>query len=250
MTDALPDAEIERLRRELGERDDFVALATHEVRNQLHTLGLQLRLAQLALETKDLDTSAERIGKAQATLARYIERVTLMLDLTRLNADAYPLALRDVDVSETLRQIVEGLQSEAQFRAVALRTSLPPQCPALIDASALEHVVSNLLLNAFKHAAARNVTVSLLVLPGGERARIEVADDGQGIAEADRQRIFGKFERDAGSGARTGGSGLGLWIVRKLVAALGGTIGLASRPGAGSTFTIELPLRREGVEPR
>lgn len=241
------EAELRRLRQEIDERDDLVAMTTHELRNQLHTLTLQLQLARLAANAGDSVTTAERIAKAQASLGRYVERATLLLDLTRLNANAYPLQLREVDLSHTLRQIVDGLLTEAQSRGVGVTVSLPPACPALTDPSVLEHIVGNLLLNAFKHAACNTVAVSLQV-QGAESAQITVADDGRGIAPDDQQHIFGKFGT-ARSSARGSGTGLGLWIVRKLLEALGGTIALASRPDAGSTFTLTLPLRRGSRPP-
>ena len=242
------DAELQRLQQQINERDDMLAMAAHELRNQMHTLTLQLKLAQLAAEAKDSATTAERVIKAQATLARYIDRVTLLLDLTRLNAKTYPLALRDIDLSEVLRQIAESVLPEAQFRNVALTLSLPPACPARSDPAVLEHIVGNLLLNAFKHAACATVTLTLEALDG-ERAQIKVSDDGRGIAAADQQRIFAKFVGAAGDLGRGSGTGLGLWIVSKLVDALGGSITLDSRPDAGCTFTLSLPLRREGHAP-
>ena len=246
MTDAA-EAELQRLRQEIDERDDLLAMSTHELRNQLHTLTLQLQLARLAANAGDGATTAERIGKAQASLARYVERVTLLLDLTRLNANAYPLQLREADLSQTLRNIVDSLMTEAQSRGVGVTVSLPPSCPALTDPSVLEHIVGNLLLNAFKHAACGTVAVSL-EQPDAESARIVVADDGRGIAPDDQQHIFGKFGV-ARSGGRGSGTGLGLWIVRKLTDALGGTIALTSRLDAGSAFTLTLPLRRGSRPP-
>jgi two-component system capsular synthesis sensor histidine kinase RcsC len=233
------DDELYRLRRELAERDDLLALATHELRNQLHTLSLQLKLARIAADASDGANTSERLAKAQDTLARYIARLTLLLELTRVNADAQRLQAHEVDLSALLRQTVDTLQADAQYHGVTLTLSAPPRCPAHTDAAALEHVLSNLMLNAFKHAACRHVTVTLGC--DGERARIAVEDDGCGIAASDQQRLFGKFERD---GKRSGGTGLGLWICAKLAAALGGRIDLRSATGGGSTFTLEIPLRR------
>jgi signal transduction histidine kinase len=232
------DDELFRLRRELADRDDLLALATHELRNQLHTLSLQLKLARIAADAHDGETTSQRLAKAQHTLARYIARLTLLLELTRANADAQLLQAQDVDLAALLRQTVDTLQADAQYHGVTLALSVPPRCPARADAAALEHVLSNLILNAFKHAACRRVTLRLEC--DGERARIDVEDDGRGIAPSEQQRLFGKFERD---GTR-GGTGLGLWICAKLTAALGGTIALRSATGAGSTFTLEIPLRR------
>lgn len=241
--DAGADEALERLRGQLAERDDLLALVAHELRNPLQALALQLALVRKGVEgAASSEEMRPRVARAEVLLARYIDRATLLLDLTRLNADAYPLAARNVDLRELLAQIAQGLAPEAQFRGVRLELDLPnAPCPAQTDPLVLEQIVDNLLLNAFKHAACREVRLGLHCTPGSGRAQIVVADDGRGIAPEDQQRIFGKFEV-ARSGARGSGSGLGLWIVRKLLCVLGAEIALASAPGAGTTFTLAIPL--------
>jgi signal transduction histidine kinase len=233
------ESEITRLREALRERDDLLAMAAHELRNPLHGLSLQLRLARMAAEGGDAPGALQRVAKAEVMLSRYAERLSLLLDLARLNADAYPVTLQRVDLARTLRVLGETMAPEAEFRGVALHLQLPPTLEAVTDAGIVEQIVGNLLLNAFKHAACRNVTLSLSP-DGAQAAHIVVSDDGRGIPPADQQRVFGKFAvgRDAERGS---GTGLGLWIVRKLLAALDGRLSLDSRPQAGSTFTLRLP---------
>jgi signal transduction histidine kinase len=106
------------------------------------------------------------------------------------------------------------------------------------DRLRLDQIVSNLVENAIRYGAGRPIDV---VVEGDEAsARLVVADRGIGIAPDDQRRIFERFER-AVSPHQGGGLGLGLWIVRQIVEALGGTIGVASRPSAGATFTVVLP---------
>jgi len=233
------ESEIMRLREALRERDDLLAMAAHELRNPLHGLSLQLRLARMAAEGGDAPGALQRVAKAEVMLSRYAERLSLLLDLARLNADAYPVTLQRVDLARTLRVLGETMAPEAEFRAVALHLQLPATLEAVTDAGIVEQIVGNLLLNAFKHAACRNVTLSLSA-DGAQAAHIVVSDDGRGIPPADQQRVFGKFEMGSDAG-RGSGTGLGLWIVRKLLAALDGRLSLDSRPQAGSTFTLRLP---------
>jgi signal transduction histidine kinase len=101
-------------------------------------------------------------------------------------------------------------------------------------------VVTNLLTNALKYGAGTEVTIS--VSADATSARLTVADRGIGIAPEHVERIFGRFER-AVAAKEYGGVGLGLSIARDIVEALGGTLGVVSEPGAGATFTVELPLR-------
>jgi signal transduction histidine kinase len=235
----LPQGELDRLRAEVRERDDLLAMAAHELRNPLHALSLQLRLARMSAEGGDAAGSLQRVAKAEVMLERYVERLSLLLDLARLNANAYPLELRRVDLSRTLSQVAETMAPEAEFRSVSMRLDLPPSLEVTTDAAVVEQIVSNLLLNAFKHADCR--TVTLAMRPDGDAAVIvKVADDGRGITPADQQRIFTKFGV-AQESPRGSGTGLGLWIVRKLLAALGGSLSLDSRPQAGSEFTLRIP---------
>jgi signal transduction histidine kinase len=231
--------ELDRLRQAVRERDDLLAMAAHELRNPLHGLSLQLRLARMAAEGGDAAGSLQRVAKAEVMLERYVERLSLLLDLARLNADAYPVKLQRVDLARTLGVLADAMAPEAEFRGVALHLQLPDTLEVITDAGIVEQIVSNLLLNAFKLAACRNVTLSLQA-DGPQAVLIGVSDDGRGIPPADQQRVFGKFAvgRDNERGS---GTGLGLWIVRKLLAALEGHLSLDSRPEAGTSFTLRLP---------
>ena len=242
-----PADEAARLRQAIAERDDLLAMAAHELRNPLHALTLQLSLARTGAEAQGQAETAARIAKAQATLARYVDRVTVLLDLARLNANAYPLEPRPVDLSALLRGMADAMTHEAEYRGVRLELDVPPSCPARLDALIVEQILDNLLLNAFKHAACSTVTLRLRAR--GEVAQIVVADDGRGIAAGDHARVFHKFGT-ASATPRGPGTGLGLWIVLKLIDVLGGSITLESAPGTGSVFTLTLPLSHpDGATP-
>jgi signal transduction histidine kinase len=115
------------------------------------------------------------------------------------------------------------------------------------DRLRLEQVLENLLSNAFKYGAGQPVEV---VVGGGEgRALLSVQDGGVGIAAADVERIFGRFERAAPT-RNFGGLGLGLYIARQIVEAHGGSIRLESSPGQGTTFTVDLPRAAQPTQPQ
>jgi signal transduction histidine kinase len=107
------------------------------------------------------------------------------------------------------------------------------------DRLRVEQVLMNLLSNAFKYGSGQPIDV--VVTSDGTTAKLTVTDHGIGIAAVDQRRIFDRFER-ASSAIHFGGLGLGLFITRQIVEALGGTIGVTSELGEGSTFTVELPL--------
>lgn len=239
-----PEAEIQRLRQALEERDDFLAIVAHELRNPLHTLSLQLAAACKQAESANAATVMERIKAAQATLQRYSEQATILLDLARVSSRGLQLTIQGTDLSALLRDLTAEARVRALHHRIELRVSLPDRCVAETDATAVEHMVENLLINAFKHSGGRTVTLSLQ--ENGSHAVISVADDGKGIPVDEQGRIFGKFARGGAAGHRNG-SGLGLWIVRLLSEALGTRISLQDNLNGGSVFIIEIPLKSAGA---
>ena len=117
---------------------------------------------------------------------------------------------------------------------------LPPKLEGRWDRLAAEQIVANLISNAIKYGAGSPVEVSLTE-PAPGVAKIQVSDRGPGIASQDRERIFERFQRAVEPGQRRSGFGIGLWLVRSLVQAHGGSIEVDSTPGQGSTFTVHLP---------
>jgi signal transduction histidine kinase len=230
--------ELARLQRLLDEREKLAALVGHELRNPLHGLTLQLALARVTAQARGQVESEAQVAKAQAMLARYVSRVTVLLDLVRLGGSELPLARRRFDLAALVAAGIDALGPEAAHWGVALAWVAPPApVPVDTDAMMVEQILENLLLNAFKHARCTRVVVRLRRVGG--RALLSVADDGHGIEPALRSRLF---ERGARAAPGAGGSGLGLWIVRKLAASLGGEVRLRTTPGAGSVFTLRLPL--------
>lgn len=233
-------SELVRLKREIVLRDDILSLAAHELRNPLHALSLHLALARATARSGNAADAAERIQRAELTLKRYSERVTVLMELLASPGVTYPLAPRAVDVQALLVALVDSLEQEARSRAIEVRVVADAafDTQRSVDPVALEQVVDNLLLNAFKHSGASAITVRLQQLAGGWS--VQVQDNGSGIAPEDQKTIFKKFAVAVHS-SRGAGTGLGLWIVSRLVHAMGGEIALTSTPGNGCTFTVRIP---------
>lgn len=227
------------LRQELAERDDVMALVAHELRNPLHVLALQLSVARMTAQAHGQGETLSRIEKAQSTLTRYTDRVTVLLDLVSARGPHHPSRPQALDLKALLVSVIEHLTPDAKFRGVEVELVGPPACPAELDPLIVEQILDNLMLNAFKHAACSKVVVTLTVQDGW--ARMAVADNGRGVAPEDRDRIFGKFDVATRSGRGTG-TGLGLWIVRRLSAALGGSVALECPAAGGCVFTLQCPL--------
>lgn len=227
------------VRQDLAEMHDLMALVAHELRNPLHALSLQMSVARLTAESHGQADVVTRIVKAQRTLERYTDRVTILLDLVTRQGQSYPSSAKEVDLTEALGSLVESLAAEAAYFNVSMVYKPNGPCPALIDALLVEQIAENLMLNAFKHASCSVLEVKLASDEGW--ATLDIADNGRGIAAEDQEQIFSKFGVASQSG-RGSGSGLGLWIVRRLSQVLGGQVSLTSARGQGCTFTVRFPL--------
>ncbi|XXY52046.1 AAA family ATPase [Sorangium sp. So ce269] len=228
----------------IARRDEFLLVASHELKTPLTSLKMQAYLVERLLPRyQRAEVAPERIEAAFQVLNRQIARlghlINELLDVTRLNAGRLTLVRAPVDLAALAREVVERMGQ--QLAAASCPTQLDLDGPVVghWDSSRLEQVLINLLSNAMKYGAGGPIHV--VARGHGDRALLAVRDHGIGIAESDQARIFERFER-AVSVRNFGGLGLGLYIVRWIVASHGGTIRVESEPGAGATFIVELPL--------
>jgi len=239
-------SELDSLRREIALRDDVLSVAAHELRNPLHALSLHLALARSTALAGNAAEAAERIRRAELTLKRYSERVTVLMELVASPAATYRLEQKKrIDVPALVAALVDSLGEEARSRGMTVQlvcdeADFHPM--RVVDPVALEQVVDNLLLNAFKHSGASEVKVRLS--SGARWWELQVEDNGHGIAAVDQDTIFEKFVVATHS-ARGAGTGLGLWIVSRLVQSMGGQISVQSIPQQGCAFTVRIPERDE-----
>jgi signal transduction histidine kinase len=235
--------ELANLKREIARRDDVLSVAAHELRNPLHALSLHLALARTTALAGNGAEAAERIRRAEHTLRRYSERVTVLMELVASPDATYALHRKRIDVPALLSTLVDSLAEEARLRNMTVRIDCD-ECAfgpmRAVDSVAFEQVADNLLLNAFKHSAASEIVIRLS--SADDSWSLQVEDNGNGIAPEDQQAIFGKFAVAAHS-ARGNGTGLGLWIVSRLVQAMDGEISVRSAPGHGCAFTVRIPER-------
>ena len=230
-----------KAQEEVRERDEFLSIASHELRTPVTALQLQLQLIQRAASRSGGDLP-EGVGEKLATLERQSRRigvlVNALLDVSRLRLGRLELHREAVELTALVRETASQLAPEGARAGSALEVVTQGPVEGQWDRLRLEQVLTNLLSNAFKFGQGKPIT--LTVGGDGERAVLGVQDEGLGIALADQQRVFGRFERAVPT-HRFGGLGLGLYIAREIVEAHGGEISLASIPGAGTTFTITLP---------
>lgn len=170
--------------------------------------------------------------------------VSDLLDSSRIESGQLELRLDTRDLRDVVLRVVELQQDSRTDRRFVLSVCEAP-VPVRCDVLRIEQVLNNLLNNAVKYSPEAS-DVLVMLSATREFARLSVTDHGAGIPMSDRERIFAPFSRGANVGA-IAGVGLGLSVSRRIVVAHGGTIDVDSTPGAGSTFTVELPLA--GVPP-
>ena len=230
---------VEQLRESIRARDDFLAIAAHELRSPMHALFLQVQLA-LVISRRTADPElTQRLERVALVLDRYVKRATMLLDIARINAGRLSLQFEEFDFVEALQETVDTYAVEADFHRTELRVTTPSACRGRWDRLAVLQVIANLLSNAIKYGDGQ--PIDIVLSRGLSAVQLLVRDRGAGISPQDRQRIFERFEQVVTEQPRSG-FGVGLWLVRSLVDAHCGSISVASAPGGGTAFTIELPL--------
>lgn len=230
---------VRRERRLRAAQDRFLAAATHELKTPLATITLlleSLRSDRLPAEkrTRYLGNGlleAERLGRG-------LDNVLTAAGLRTAPRRTRP---QPGDLATDVAEAVAALEPRAQAADIAIAVDAPESVPCARDSAAIQLVLRNLLDNAVKYSAAGS-TVRVQLAVDGERARIEVRDHGRGMDQDELAHAFDAFWR--GSDTASGGTGLGLHLVRELVDAHGGSVHAASDGrDRGSVFTVLLPLR-------
>lgn len=222
--------------RALAVRDEFLVIASHELRAPVTNISLQLQQLSRLIERGAVRAALKVVGEAVHGEARRLASlIDALLDAQAVKGQLV-LDRSDVELSALVADVVDRLRSRAEQAGSEIIVDVP-----LIhghwDRMRIDQVVSNLLTNAIKYGCGRPVRV--VAGTDGAYARLEISDEGIGVSQEDVDRIFGKFERAVPS--QYGGLGLGLFISRQIVEAHGGMILVHSTPGVGSTFRVLLP---------
>jgi signal transduction histidine kinase/HAMP domain-containing protein len=237
--------DITRIRRFDELKDDLVATVAHEFRTPLTSLRMAIHLLAEQTVGPLSDKQLDLVSAAREESERLQTIVDDLLDLARIRSGRLELHPRQVSTELLLEQARQAARDGSEQRHVPVDVVIQPGAEVVTaDPDRIDLALSNLLTNAVRHGpTGRPVVVNASRSDGG--VRIEVRDDGPGIAPQYQPRLFEKFYRVPGS--EPGGAGLGLSIVRDVVEAHGGKVGVRSAPGAGATFWIELPDAQTGV---
>jgi signal transduction histidine kinase len=222
-------------------RDEFLSVASHELKTPLTSLKLRVQ-SLIDLPPAVIDpAAAPRLAKSFALAERQVRRleklINDLLDVSRIVVGHFPLQREQVDLVGLVRNVVGQFSPEIARSHVEVTIDGPARALGRWDPMRLEQVVVNLLSNALKYGAGKPIELVVGVDDG--RAFLTVRDHGIGIRPIDQARIFERFERAVS--LDYGGLGLGLHITREIVRAHGGVIRVESELGAGAAFTVELP---------
>ncbi len=224
-----------------GVRIEDVAAITHDLRCPLSTIALEVSVIQESLSER----SASEVRRSLTRIERNIEFIDRMihdlLDLASIDSRRLELRREPVDLGVMILDLVERIVATRERERLYL--DLPDAEHAVVayaDGPRIERVVCNLLQNALKYAP-RGSPLVVRVENTERYARVSVTDRGPGLSVEEARYVFDKYRR-APSAASREGSGLGLYVSRKLVEAHGGHIGVSSAVGKGSSFYFELPL--------
>lgn len=238
-------AELERANETLDtmhrEKDEFIGITAHDLKNPLHSICGFSEL--LLLDESVRDTAREYADHIHNSSHTMLEHVEALLELTELETTSR-LELEEVDGLEVVERILNSFRAQAAAKGITLVSNFERN-PLLLrtNEKGLTAVVGNLLSNAIKYSP-KGGTVTLGILPGPEEIHFSVQDRGEGISEEEQKHLFKKFGRlspKPTSGESS--TGLGLYIVEQTALRMGGRVWCRSEKGRGSTFTVALPAR-------
>ena len=222
-------------------KDVFLSTASHDLKTPLTSI---IGYAELLHDNADRITEEQRgefLQRLRADAGRLLGLIDDILDLTRIESGKLALRLVSMSVNEVAHGAVEVTRELAREHGVELVERLDPLLPHVsLDEVKLRQVLANLLVNAVKSSPERR-TVTLETLRDGDHLRVQVTDQGEGIPPQDSTHIFELFG-PGGHGARDGGRGIRLHLVKRITELHGGHVGVNSLPGQGNTFWLRLPL--------
>ncbi len=231
-------------------RDEFISIASHELKTPLTSLKLQSQLRKRNLAKGDsVAFTPERLSKMfdadEKQLERIMHLIDGMLDVSRISSGQNTLCLERFDLGSLVGELIERYSEQFVAAGCAVTVDACDSAIGSWDRFRLEQVVTNLFTNAMRYGAGMPISVEVNVQ--SSRAQLIVRDKGRGISPENQDRIFRRFER-AVLGSEISGLGLGLYIVKQILEAHQGSVRVVSALGQGATFVAELPLTASNRE--
>lgn len=231
----------------LRARDEFLSIASHELKTPITTLKLQVQMRKRFIKKGDVSVySPEKVnGLIETTehqVARLERLVDDMLDISRIENGKLKLQYEQFDLGDLVTKTFHSLADEFKNAKCPVELDIKEGIVGRWDKYRIEQAIINLFTNAIKYGS--NCNVKITVKEESDAAVLMVKDEGMGIAPDDQTRIFQRFER-AVKGGNISGLGLGLFITKEILELQGGKISVKSKIGEGSTFIVKLPMGEE-----
>ncbi len=237
--------DVTAMRRLENVRRDFVANVSHELRTPVAVIRANAETLR-AGASADPVMAPKLIDGLHRNAERLARILADLLDLSRLDAGQYRLERTNVPLRALTEQSLTAVEPQAKAREITIHVEVPDGVSVKADPKALDQIFVNLIDNAVKYTRA-NGNVWIQAKPEDGHVRIEVRDDGPGIADKHRERVFERFYRaDPSRSREAGGTGLGLSIVKHLAESMGGAVGVEPNAPAGSIFWLRLPRSKVG----
>lgn len=222
-------------------RDEFISIASHELKTPLTSLKLQTQMTRRQInrpEVSIIDKMQKQLDYTVNQIDRLNKLVDDMLDISRINTGKLNIQKSKFDLSILTEEIIERFMPQFDAVGCIVKTRIDPEVIGHLDAYKIEQVLNNLFSNAIRYSPRKQIFIGLK--QNADVAILNVKDEGMGIEPENLERIFERFERVS---SNISGLGLGLYITRQILNLHKGTIKAESELGKGSNFIIELPLK-------
>jgi signal transduction histidine kinase len=240
--------EHEETRRAYNAKSEFLSTMSHELRTPLTSIKGSVDLANSG-KLGEMPTQVSRVLEvAQRNCTRLLSLINEILDLQSVESGNMNFSFEKVDIAEAITEAISDNEPYASRLGVVVKSALPAHPIWVnIDKLRLQQVFSNILSNAAKFSPA-GTEVHVSVETGDGKVRVLFADQGAGLSEDDRQKVFDRFSQiDSSDTRKIGGTGLGMHISKRIIDAFGGLITYTKNMGPGTTFIVELPLGTRAV---
>jgi two-component system sensor histidine kinase TctE len=238
------NSHMDRLKRQLERQTRFLDSAAHQLRTPLAIMKTQIGYARRTREPAEVGLALTGVDGNLTAMARLTNQ---LLTLSRVEHDGAAMPSETIDLAAIAKDLVAEAAPRALDRGIELVLDADQECPVLASSMLVREMLANLIDNVIEHAGA-GATATISVKAGPAASELRIADDGAGVAPADRRGLFERFHR--GSNARPGGSGLGLSIVAEIAGMLGGSVELPVAPdGRGFCVLVRLPSHTPSATP-
>jgi signal transduction histidine kinase len=235
------------MNQEIKLRDEFLSIASHELKTPLTSMLLKLQtvlhnIRSVSLANFSVENLLKMLETAEDQTKRLSRMINDLLNISLITTGRMNMEPSKSDLGEVVTKVVDEFSEKAEKDGCILKLSVEQNLDCHIDKLRIEQVISNLISNAIKYGNSK--PVEIVATKKNSHAIIVVKDNGIGIDAKNKDKIFGLFERGVEK-TNYKGLGVGLYIANQIIKAHGGNIKVRSKPGAGSTFTVALPLNNK-----